>query len=156
MICFLIFSRILQDREACIEAALDTADLIASKSPIAVQGTKVSMVYSRDHTVAEGLDHIVSFCVKSLYAVQFFIIFSRLQIFSKFTFSKDFFRNIIRVSNGLDPDQAQHSVMPDLGLKLLAKIISKLQLLAGKEFTFLSRKYHQLIMSAAYIQMHPD
>lgn len=51
-------SRVLPDRAALIEAALDTASLIASKSPVAVQGTKVSMVYSRDHTVQEGLEHI--------------------------------------------------------------------------------------------------
>ena len=30
-------------------------------------------------------------------------------------FSKNSFRNIIRASNGLDPDQDQHSVDPDLG-----------------------------------------
>lgn len=53
-------SRILENKEACIEAALDTASLIASKSPIAVQGTKVSMVYSRDHSVAEGLNHVAT------------------------------------------------------------------------------------------------
>ena len=32
--------------------------LIAEKSPVAVQGTKVVMNYARDHTVAEGLVHI--------------------------------------------------------------------------------------------------
>lgn len=53
-------SRILQDRESCIEAALDTASLIASKSPVAVQGTKVNMVYSRDHSVADGLNHVAT------------------------------------------------------------------------------------------------
>ena len=47
------------DREALIEGALDTASLIASKSPIAVQGTKISLVYSRDHSVKEGLEHVV-------------------------------------------------------------------------------------------------
>lgn len=51
-------SRILPDKASLLEAALDTASLIASKSPIAVQGTKLSMVYSRDHSVQEGLDHI--------------------------------------------------------------------------------------------------
>ena len=60
MFVFSNFSRILQDRESCIEAALDTASLIASKSPVAVQGTKVNMVYSRDHSVADGLNHVVS------------------------------------------------------------------------------------------------
>jgi delta(3,5)-delta(2,4)-dienoyl-CoA isomerase len=33
---------------------------IAAKSPVAVQVTKRSVVYSRDHTVQDGLDHIVS------------------------------------------------------------------------------------------------
>ncbi|XP_060576555.1 delta(3,5)-Delta(2,4)-dienoyl-CoA isomerase, mitochondrial-like [Ruditapes philippinarum] len=51
-------SRILPDKDSLLSAALDTAALIASKSPIAVQGTKTSMVYSRDHSVQEGLAHI--------------------------------------------------------------------------------------------------
>lgn len=43
--------------------ALEVASLIASKSPVAVQGTKISLVYSRDHGVQEGLDHVVNvFC----------------------------------------------------------------------------------------------
>lgn len=41
-------------------AVMDIAKVIASKSPVAVQVTKDSLVYSRDHTVQEGLDHIVS------------------------------------------------------------------------------------------------
>ena len=56
-------SRVFLGRETCIEAALDTAQLLASKSPAGAQGTKLSMVYSRDHSVAEGLDQKVStFC----------------------------------------------------------------------------------------------
>ena len=35
--------------------------------------------------------------------------------FSKLTFSKNYFRNIIRVSNSLDPDQARRFVGPNLG-----------------------------------------
>ena len=35
--------------------------------------------------------------------------------FSKSTFSKNYFRNPISVSNSLDPDQARHFVGPDLG-----------------------------------------
>ena len=35
--------------------------------------------------------------------------------FSKTTFLKNSFRNTIRVSNSLDPDQARHYVGPDLG-----------------------------------------
>ena len=36
-------------------------------------------------------------------------------LFSKLTFSKNYFRNSISVSNSLDPDQDQHNVGPDLG-----------------------------------------
>ena len=38
----------------------------------------------------------------------------RLLTFSKFTFSKNSFGNNIRVSNGLNPDQDQQNVGPDL------------------------------------------
>ena len=42
-----------------MKEALDLASLIASKSPVAVTGTKLSLNYSRDHTVQEGLNHIL-------------------------------------------------------------------------------------------------
>ena len=42
--------------------------------------------------------------------------------FSKLTFSRKSFRITIRVSNGLDPDQDQHSVGPDLGPNWLQKL----------------------------------
>ena len=38
-----------------------------------------------------------------------------LIFFSKFTFLKNSFRNTVRLSNSLDPDQARHGVGPDLG-----------------------------------------
>lgn len=38
------------------EAAIETAKIIASKSPVAVRGTKVALLHGRDHTVKEGLD----------------------------------------------------------------------------------------------------
>ena len=37
-------------------------------------------------------------------------------------FSKNSFRNTIKVSNSLDPDQAQHGVRLDLGLNYLQKL----------------------------------
>jgi delta(3,5)-delta(2,4)-dienoyl-CoA isomerase len=40
--------------------ALKLSNQIASNSPVAVTGTKRSLVYSRDHTVVEGLEHIAS------------------------------------------------------------------------------------------------
>ena len=35
---------------------------------------------------------------------------------------RNFFRNVIRVSNSLDPDQAQHFVGPDLGPNCLQRL----------------------------------
>jgi delta(3,5)-delta(2,4)-dienoyl-CoA isomerase len=44
-------------REGVLAAALETAKVIASKSPIATLGTKHLLNYSREHTVQEGLDY---------------------------------------------------------------------------------------------------
>lgn len=41
-------------------AVLRTANGIAVKSPIAVRGTKASMVYARDHPVPEGLQQVAA------------------------------------------------------------------------------------------------
>ena len=43
------------------------------------------------------------------------IFFSSVHFSSKSTFSKNSFRDTIRVSHNLDPDQALHFVGPDLG-----------------------------------------
>ena len=39
---------------------LELAKTIAANSPVAVVGTKRSLVYSRDHTVADGLIHVAT------------------------------------------------------------------------------------------------
>lgn len=44
-----------------MKAAFDLASTIASKSPVAVQGTKIFLNYSRDHAVADSLNFAVSF-----------------------------------------------------------------------------------------------
>ncbi|KAL2913826.1 hypothetical protein HK105_206705 [Polyrhizophydium stewartii] len=54
---FGLVSRVLDDKEQLIKAALETAKLIASKSPVAVLGTKHLLNYSREHTVEEGLQY---------------------------------------------------------------------------------------------------
>ncbi|KJK67228.1 Enoyl-CoA hydratase/isomerase family protein [Aspergillus parasiticus SU-1] len=41
-------------KEAMMGAALDIANLIAQKSPVALQGTKELLHWSRGHTIAEG------------------------------------------------------------------------------------------------------
>jgi len=51
-------SRVCGSREATIKAAEEMAILIASKSPVAVVGTKVNLNYSRDHSVRDGLKFV--------------------------------------------------------------------------------------------------
>ena len=46
----------------------------------------------------------------------------RLLTFFKFTFPKNSFRNTIRVTNSLDPDQNRHFVGPDLGPSCLQRL----------------------------------
>ena len=46
------------DAEAVRAAALEMAEGIATKSPVAVAGTKHAITYARDHGVADGLDQI--------------------------------------------------------------------------------------------------
>ena len=57
-------SHVHPDRVATVAAALNIAKTIASKSPVAVQGSKVILNYSHDHTVDEGLEYVVSASVK--------------------------------------------------------------------------------------------
>ena len=49
-----------ETQEGMMAAALEMAELIASKSPLAVSGTKRNLIYSRDHTVAEGLEYVAT------------------------------------------------------------------------------------------------
>lgn len=49
-----LVSQVHESKAAAVEAGLKMADLIASKSPVAVQGTKELLNHARDHTVAES------------------------------------------------------------------------------------------------------
>lgn len=60
LVVVLLFSRVFADKEALMAGALEVAGQIAARSPVAVQGTKVNLVYSRDHSVAEGLHNMVT------------------------------------------------------------------------------------------------
>jgi delta(3,5)-delta(2,4)-dienoyl-CoA isomerase len=53
-----LVSKVCPDKEALLAAALEVAKTIAEKSPIAVQGTKINLIYSRDHSVASGLHYM--------------------------------------------------------------------------------------------------
>lgn len=53
-----LVSKVFDSREVMVEAAINLAEEIASKSPVAVQATKKNLVYSLDRTNQEGLDQI--------------------------------------------------------------------------------------------------
>ena len=55
-----LINEVYADHATMVEAVLATAAEIASKSPLAVLGTKQSLLYSRDHTVTDGLEYIAT------------------------------------------------------------------------------------------------
>ncbi len=55
-----LVNEVYADHATMLEAVLATAAEIASKSPLAVYGTKRTMAYAREHTIADGLDHIAT------------------------------------------------------------------------------------------------
>ena len=55
-----LVSRLYENKEEMMKSALELAENIASKSPVAVQGTKVHLNYSREHSVQEGLRNMVT------------------------------------------------------------------------------------------------
>ncbi|XP_071216543.1 delta(3,5)-Delta(2,4)-dienoyl-CoA isomerase, mitochondrial-like isoform X2 [Salvelinus alpinus] len=61
-----LVSRVFPDKEALMAGALEMAGEIAGRSPVAVQGTKVNLIYSRDHSVAEGLNYMATWNMSML------------------------------------------------------------------------------------------
>jgi enoyl-CoA hydratase/carnithine racemase len=52
-------SGVYENQKSAESAALSLANDIASKSPVAVQGSKVNLNYSRDHPVDNALEYAV-------------------------------------------------------------------------------------------------
>lgn len=61
-----LVSRMFPDKEVMLDAAFTLAAEISTKSPVAVQGTKINLLYSRDHSVAEGLNYMTSWNMSML------------------------------------------------------------------------------------------
>lgn len=55
-----LFNEILDSKEATLERALEIANEIAGKSPLAVHGCKRMITYARDHNTADSLDYVVT------------------------------------------------------------------------------------------------
>ncbi|KAG7480041.1 delta3,5-Delta2,4-dienoyl-CoA isomerase, mitochondrial isoform X1 [Solea senegalensis] len=61
-----LVSRVFADKAAMMTGALELAGEIAARSPVAVQGTKVNLIYSRDHSVTDGLDYMATWNMSML------------------------------------------------------------------------------------------
>jgi len=55
-----LVSSVYDNRDATVEAALQLAQEIAAKSPLAIAGIKRAITYARDHSVEDALDHMAT------------------------------------------------------------------------------------------------
>lgn len=55
-----LVNEVYPDQASMLDAVLGTAREIAEKSPLAVWGTKRTMQYAREHSTADGLEHIAT------------------------------------------------------------------------------------------------
>ncbi len=53
-------NRVFADRETLLDGVRALAVTIAEKSPLAIRGTKEMLLYTRDHSVQEGLNYIAT------------------------------------------------------------------------------------------------
>jgi enoyl-CoA hydratase len=64
-----LVNRVFSTPAALLEAVLALATEIASKSPLAVAGTKRMLSYMRDHSVADGLDYVATWNAAMLQSI---------------------------------------------------------------------------------------
>ena len=53
-------NRVFEDRESMLREVTHIAHTIARKSPLAMRGSKEMLLYSRDHSVQDGLNYIAT------------------------------------------------------------------------------------------------
>lgn len=62
-------NRVFEHREAMLEEVRQVARTIAAKSPLVIRGTKEVLLYTRDHSVADGLNYIATWNAGMMSAV---------------------------------------------------------------------------------------
>ncbi|MCZ6533741.1 MAG: crotonase/enoyl-CoA hydratase family protein [SAR324 cluster bacterium] len=55
-----LVNRVFEDKQSMMDGVMAIAREIARKPPLAVRGTKQMIRFTRDHTVAEGLDYVAT------------------------------------------------------------------------------------------------
>ena len=63
-----LVNRCYADRETMLKEVYAIAETIASKSPLAIRGTKEMFLYTRDHSVEEGLNYIATWNAGMLFS----------------------------------------------------------------------------------------
>lgn len=53
-------NQVYPDKETMMSSVMEIAETIASKSPLSIRGTKQVLNFSRDHSVADGLEYIAT------------------------------------------------------------------------------------------------
>ncbi|KAK0400892.1 hypothetical protein QR680_015505 [Steinernema hermaphroditum] len=61
-----LVSRVFDTKEACLDASIELAKEIATKSPIAVQGSKLALNYARDHNTDDSLNFLLTWQMSQL------------------------------------------------------------------------------------------
>jgi enoyl-CoA hydratase/carnithine racemase len=51
-----LVSRVFDSPEACLKGALELAGVLASKSPVAVQSSKLALNFARNHSIETSLE----------------------------------------------------------------------------------------------------
>ncbi|TEU02440.1 MAG: crotonase/enoyl-CoA hydratase family protein [Dehalococcoidia bacterium] len=55
-----LVNKVFADQPSLLVGVRELANEIAAKSPLAIRGIKETLIYSRDHTVAEGLNYVAT------------------------------------------------------------------------------------------------
>ena len=55
-----LVNRVFSDKSEMMTQVMEIASTIAEKSPLSIRGTKEMLLYTRDHTVEEGLNYMAS------------------------------------------------------------------------------------------------
>ena len=63
-----LVNRVFANKETMLAEVTKIAELIASKSPLSIRGTKRNLLYARDHSVAESLEYMSNWNAAMFYS----------------------------------------------------------------------------------------
>ncbi len=74
-----LVNRVYDSREALLAGVRDVAATVAAKSPLAIRGIKEQLNYARDHSVADGLNHVATWNAATLLSEDLMVAMSAAQ-----------------------------------------------------------------------------